>query len=152
MKTISSIKEKMVWIPYLVIALFCIQVVVWASDRKSPFEVITSSHKLVKPGKVLELSMVVRRDVSRGCSLNLVRWLESHGRRTEAFAVPFDAQDLTNLQKELPNRLELFIFVPDWFPVGLAVYRASLAYQCNPLHHIWPIMYQQIVPFEVSPN
>lgn len=148
----TRFQYRYLWVPHIIITLFCAQMVIWAFDRKSPFEVVSSVSEPVMPGDHVSLIVYVRRDTSRGCRVDITRWLESGGYRTYLIPLSFEAEDLAVLQKELPGKLLLNIIVPKWFPEGTALYRGSLVYECNPLHKIWPIVYQQSIPFVVSPK
>lgn len=142
-------QRRWLWIPLVVIALSTVQIVFWAMDRKSPFEVIGSHVDPVKPGTHATMLIDVRRDLDRTCRVDTLRWLEVNGYRTYLEPLSFEAADIRELGRVSPHKVKLFIYIPQWFPYGPANYRASLSYECNPLHKIWPIIYQQTIPFEV---
>jgi len=136
--------------------LLClIPVVWWAFDREPPFHMISATTNTPRPGEILEVRAVVRRDLDRDCSVTFSRYLfDAAGFRHEStgpqIMTPYA---LKAMDAMAPGKLNVRMRVPTEFPVGKGTFTTVLVYRCNPLQDLFrPIELEMNVPFEVVPN
>ena len=143
------------WMPCVVLALFVVQIGIWAFDRAPPFRLINknSIEAIGHPGEMVNISAEVDRDTGRGCSVSFSRYVYSaNGTRYDLEGLQrITAVGLKKLEARSPNHLLLAVDLPTTFPIGKAALAVNLEYVCNPLHHIWPISVYIELPFEVMP-
>jgi len=150
--SVYRLMQRGVWLPWGVLTLVAVQLAVWALDRDPPFALISAQVNSPKPGGVLDVAAVVRRDLGRDCSVTFSRYLFDHsGFRHESFGPQLmSTQALRDMDAQAPGRMNIRLRVPYEFPPGRGTMNTTLEYRCNPLQDVLrPINVQMNVPFEV---
>lgn len=125
----------------------------WAADRAPPFVMEGYRINPVKRGGVFPMELIVRRDVTRGCSVEFSRYMfDSRGfRYSLGEQQVMGAEGIARMEALYPGRLKLLIPIPESMAPGMAKYMTDLSYICNPTHFVWPIRVLMEVDFEVTP-
>lgn len=127
------------------------QIVVWALDRRPPFEVVSYEPAIAVPGQSVALTLVVRRDARRDCAVTWTRWIYD-GRNVRIDLEgqqQMSAASVAQLELRSPGRLTLWVPIPSSAFPGGAELVTDLDYACNPIQHLWPINVVTRVPFEI---
>lgn len=148
------IMRRWVWLPWLFLAGITVQVAVWAFDREPPFRLISYTAAPVRPGGVLRIEGIVKRDLARECSMVGSRYY------VDAAGVRYDigggqtmtAKAIASLNAAAPDRLLQAHQVPAYIATGPAKLVTTMAYSCNILHDlIRPIPVDLVIDFQVIP-
>jgi hypothetical protein len=139
-------------------ALFCIlfagQIALWASDRDAPFVMLDYSAKPAKAGETTVIRAMVKRDLSRRCSVLFSRsFFDSKGTRFELTegAQSMNSSSLTAMNQRTPDQLMVGITIPKAAAPGMGTVMTTLDYECNPLHQMYPIPMALNMNLEVLP-
>lgn len=145
--------RRLVLLPWMLILLASAQFVVWATDRRPPFALISAQVNTPRPGEQLRVAAKVRRDLERDCSVAFSRYLFDSVGVSYDLAGPqmMSPTALRQMDALAPGELNLNIRVPETFRPGSAVFSTILEYRCNPLQDVLrPIYVQMHIPFEVA--
>lgn len=147
----DRLASRLVWLPLVVLALAIAQIYAWATDRKPPFKVVSVDPAIGSPGKPVLLVVHVWRDARRRCRANFTRHLYDHdGYRHDLEGLQRASPEMiADLERRTPGLMLLAVNVPDSIEPGRVELVTDLAYECNPLHAIWPIEVESRVAFEV---
>ena len=135
------------------LALCVAMVVIFATDRTSPFELVYYSAPAVRAGEMLKIDAVVKRDLERECEVTYNRsMVDRKGARFwESPPSRANSERIREIDVRTRNELHVEVQMPYWAPVGKVSYITSLDYECNPLHRIWPIQTIMKIETEVLP-
>ncbi|WP_157266332.1 hypothetical protein [Azohydromonas aeria] len=141
------------WWATAVLLLCLVRVVFWALDREPPFELRGASvEQPVEPGGPVRITLDVRRDLSRNCSLLIVRYLIDGARfRFYLPTIELDASALEQLERQTPGENRILLQMPPEATAGKGAFGNVLSYACNPVHFVWPLRVAYEVPFEIAP-
>ena len=148
------IMRRWVWLPWIFLVGLTIQLAVWALDREPPFRLISYTAAPVRPGGVLHIDGIVRRDLGRRCGMVGSRYItDSIGVRYDvASANAMTANALAQLDAAAPGRLLQAHRIPAYITPGPAKMVTTMVYSCNILHDlIRPIPVDVVIAFEVLP-
>ncbi len=154
MQAATEVVHRLRWLWRLILAVCLVQLGVWALDRDPPFELISATTNTPRPGGVLVVEAVVRRDLERDCSVTFSRYLfDSAGFRHESFGPQLmTPYALRAMDAMAPGKLNVRLRVPYEFPVGKGTMTTVLEYRCNPLQDVLrPISVEMAIPFVVTP-
>ena len=136
-------------------ALGMAQMLVWAADRKPPFELLSVEPAVATPGESVVLVFRVRRNVERDCAAILTRWvIDGKGVKIDLEGQQrISASAIRELEQRTPGMLITSVPVPlSAFP-GDAMLVSDLEYICNPVQKWWwPINVTTIAPFKIGPR
>lgn len=132
-------------------ALGVAQIAAWALDRTPSFQLVHVFPAIAVPGQSVVLTMEVRRDVARHCSVSFNRWIydgknvriDLEGRQQMSAAA------IENLDARAPRLLTVSVPIPTSAFPGEAELVSDLDYVCNPLQVWWPINVVMRAPFEI---
>jgi hypothetical protein len=122
-------------------------------DDSPPFETISYVSTPVKPGGVARFEAIVKRDLSRRCSVTFSRHaFDSTGLRLDLVpATSMTADALEGLERATPGRLRVAVGIPPFAAPGPARLVIPLSYVCNPWQAIRPIEMVMEMSFEILP-
>lgn len=127
------------WIVPLV--MLGLQFTVWVFDRTSPRVIGAYTATPAAPGGAVVLTIDVKRDLSRRCSTNLIRYF--YDARAVRYSVggveTRSAIHAIYSEAMSPGKLILGFNVPPAAARGTGLLVTTLEFTCNPLHTIWPI-------------
>lgn len=150
---IQLIAKILGFVAYSVIVALTIQVLIWAADRKPPFEVITSQVTPPSyPGGQLLIEGEVKRDLSRECSFVGEHWIEdAKGFRHYLQPVAMGVDAIKRTDQVSPDYAKYAVPIPEAVPVGKSIYHVTQRYACNPIHlRAWPIEVETRIPFTLE--
>ena len=146
---IVNLSNRMAWLAWAMIIVAVVQVALWAMDRDVPYQVVNYT-ATTNERESVTLEMQVRRDTTRNCELTMQRWLrDARGFRWYLPPLFFHASEVHELEHQYPGAVKLVLQLPGAIPSGTTSYRATMRYQCNPMHMVWPLIYEQEILFEV---
>jgi hypothetical protein len=130
----------------------CVQIAVWALDRRPPFHLVSVQPALAIPGQSVVLTMVVRRNVERECSVTWSRWVfDGRNVRIDLEGQQqMGAAGISDIEVRNAGRLTISVPIPSSAFPGGAELVYDLDYVCNPLQRWWPINVVARVPFEIA--
>lgn len=134
--------------------IFAAQVAWWAADRDAPFVLLDYKVAPAKAGQNTVVEAIVKRDMSRRCSLLFSRsFFDSKGIRYELTdgAQFMNSATLTAVNQRGPGILKFNVKIPLDAAPGVGSVMTTLDYQCNPLHQIYPISMVVSEDIEVLP-
>lgn len=143
------------WIGWIGAVPFLVTAAVWALDRSPPFEILSVPNTTVYIGGHSTLAVVrfqVRRDVARGCSARMTRYVvTSRGFRLDLHgSIDASAEDIAAIEAATPGEAYVAVDLPASIPEGPTLLVANIAYRCNFFHTVWPINVRTEVPFYVT--
>jgi hypothetical protein len=128
------------------------QVVIWAMDRKAPFEVLSYRSTPTTRGNLVTINVEVKRHLSRMCGVTYSRvFIDSEGVTwdlTEGVRL-MTAQALNELDKRNPSMLTIKVKVPQKAAVGPGAVMTVMEYTCNPIHQLYPIPVVMLTSIQV---
>lgn len=140
------------WVARLILLLAGMLVLYYAADRKPPFELVSSAPASAAPGEYVTLRAVVRRDPERGCNAQYWRYVfDSRGARFDLGHSQASAEAIAAMERRSPGDMTLAFVVPPAAAPGPATLQTVLIYECNRVHHWWPIPVTIDMPFLVLP-
>lgn len=124
-----------------------------ALDRKPPFEVLQVYPAQARPGEQVQIVARVRRDLHRGCSSDMSRYVfDGRGTRWDEPARHFSPDTISLMAAQNPDTLRVSVMVPfDAYP-GQGKVVSDLEYRCNITHAVWPITTSAVMPFTILPR
>lgn len=138
---ITQVLQKLILIPYLVLAMLAGLIIFWALNRVDPLEIVAQlGTPSGRPGDVIRFEAVVKRDFTPRCSIVVQRYVVgSDGYRY--FFQPFSVSPaaLDYLTHGSATELKTTLEIPRAMPPGKAKLVTGLSYRCNPLDRLWPI-------------
>jgi hypothetical protein len=149
----QSILQRSAWLAWALLILSALGAATLVLDDQPPFKMIAYTTQPVKPGGVLRVEALVKRDMTRPCSVVFSRHIfDSVGTRHDiSAATPMTVVALQGLEKATPGRLVLAVKLPDHIALGKAQLVTPLVYQCNAWHSLKPIEETMTMTFEVTP-
>lgn len=140
------------WMARVILLLAGLLVLYYAADRKPPFAVLSSTHAEAAPGEFVIVHAKVRRDAGRGCNADFWRYVyDSNGTRFDLGHSQASAEAVAQMERRAPGSLSVAFRVPSAAAPGPATLQTVLQYQCNRVHHWWPIEVTTDLPFTVLP-
>ena len=122
----------------------------YAADREPPFALLHIPAATAQAGGKLRLVVDVRRDVSRECDADFSRYIfGSDGARRDLITSHASAAMIAGMELRYPGKLPIVVSVPDDLEPGPARFVTVLAYRCNKVHALWPIIVTMDIPFTV---
>lgn len=111
----------------------------WVADREVPVTGIQSivTNKDVAPGQIVRVRITAYR--IRSCRTIIERYIQ------DSTQTRFVFPDIDYLNPGPPGHVESFIelHLPQRINEGLALIKTNAAWECNPVHRIWPIIDRQ---------
>lgn len=153
-KIISHAMTLVVVIGSLLCITFAGQVLWWAADRDAPFVMLDYEVSPARPGDSTVMKAVVRRDMSRRCSVLFSRsFFDSKGTRFELTegAQLMNSTGLDEFNRRSPDSLSFSVVIPPAAQPGVGMVMTVLDYQCNPVHQLYPIAMVLTMNLEVLP-
>jgi hypothetical protein len=143
------------WLGWLLFTPFLAVVLFWMLDRTPPFQQVGPAkiENIPRPGGAVVLSMPVRRQLSRDCSVHFYRHLfDGGGHRIDNVGEGFLTADGLRVQASRmgPDWMRLTVPIPAEAQPGSALLVSQLEYSCNPVHSIWPIQVNLLMPFKLE--
>lgn len=137
-------------------AFFCIvfaaTVALWAIDRDAPFVMLDYKVAPAKAGQSTVVKAMVRRDLSRRCSVLFSRsFYDSTGSRFELTdgAQLMNSSSMQSYNQRSPDMLVFNVDIQASAAPGFATVMTVLDYQCNPIHQFYPIAMVLTMDLEV---
>lgn len=136
------------WIAILSLTFWSGMLGLWTAARDTPTVIVsaTAEPDVVRAGEDLQIRYLIDRRES--CPSTLERMV------VDSAKVRFLLDDIDYKAAPGPlGRDEVVIRVPvsPTAAPGPAVYRAIVAYYCNPVHHFWPVTGTREVRFTIAP-
>ncbi len=125
---------------------------IWSADREPPFHLIEAHSKPVKAGENTTIKALVKRDLSRKCSVTYSRvFYDGVGTRHDLMDTPqkTNAKGIEDLDRRGPNELRYGVEIPSAAVKGPGTVVTFLDYECNPIHKYYPIQVVMSVNVEV---
>lgn len=136
----------------LILLLAALLVLYYAADREPPFAVLSSSHAEAAAGDYVTIHANVRRDADRNCNAEFWRYLyDSSGKRFDLDHSQASAEAIRQMERRAPGLLSVAVRIPTAASPGPATLQTVLQYQCNRVHHWWPIEVTTDLPLTVLP-
>jgi hypothetical protein len=140
------------WVARVILFLAALLVIYYAADREPPFAVHGSEPAEAHAGEYVTINASVTRDVSRRCNTEFSRYIfDSHGTRFDLGRSQASADAIASMERRSPGVLSVAFVVPPAAKPGPAILQTVLQYQCNRVHHFWPIETTVDMPFLVLP-
>jgi hypothetical protein len=143
---------RLAWLPSVVLLAAFVLVIVQASDRKEPFQILSVEPAEARPGETVTIRAQVWRDQSRNCSAAMSRSVfDATNVRWDYPLTKFSDAMIDRMESNAPGELKVSIMVPQSASSGTAHLVSVLEYRCNRVHAIWPIEVTTTMPFTVLP-
>ena len=140
------------WLARAILVLAALLVLYYAADRKPPFEVYSSTYSEAPAGEYVTINAKVRRDAHRGCNANFWRYMyDAKGTRFDLGHSQASAEAVAQMERRSPGALSVAFRIPSAAAPGPATLQTVLQYQCNRVHHWWPIEVTADMAFTVLP-
>lgn len=149
----TSLIQKSAWLAWLILACSAAGLIYMMGDTKPPFEMLSATTNKPRAGEILRADVLVRRDLSRKCSVTFSRHIfdSSNTRIDITPSTVMPAPALEQLEAAKPGHLRLAVELPQYIQPGPARLVTPLAYACNAWHTLRPIEVLMTVNFEVAP-
>ena len=141
MARITSFLERYILISWAILGFCGLVLIYWAAERKPPFEMVDYKvHNAVR-GETAYVNAKVTRDLNRDCTVTFVRYLIDRDKvRHDIGGTQYmTSAALHQMERDMPNSLNLALRLPEDLPVGPAKLVTALEYRCNPMHHLMPM-------------
>ena len=118
----------------------------WVTDRDNPVAVLSRTllTPIVNPGGALQIERQVYRQ--RQCSTTVERVITDAG--NIRYVLPNETLSIYGTLGD--DHFVTSVPIPSEASVGPAVYTSTVRYVCNPIHLIWPIVFQgSPIQFEI---
>ena len=114
MSRATTLLEKLMWLWWLILTASILQLVWWHLDDKPPFQLISYTSTVAKPGGVVSFDVNVKRDLERKCSVTFSRHMfDAKGRRTDlSSGQTMTSRGIAEMDALTPDKLLLDITVP----------------------------------------
>lgn len=140
------------WIARVILLCAAVLVLYYAADRKPPFSLVSSAHAEAQAGESITLWAAVKREPERGCNVEYWRYVyDSRGARFDLGRAEQSADAIASMERRTPGQMAPSFTVPPAAAPGPATLQTVLLYQCNRVHHWWPIPVTIDMPFTVLP-
>lgn len=140
------------WVARLILMLALVLVLYYAADREPPFGVTSTLPAEGRAGDYITMRAKVRRDISRGCSSEISRFVfDSSGARFDLGHATFSAETIARMSKTTPGELVVSFRIPPNAAIGGASLVTEVDYICNRVHRVFPIHTTVDMPFTVLP-
>jgi hypothetical protein len=147
---LDHLLERLQDFSYAVIWLSVGIIIVLASDREPPFEVLGVYPAQARPGDTIEIVAKVRRDTDRNCSASFSTYvLDKDGTRFDFGTREVSAELIRRIELVTPGVMKVAFVVPYLADPGPANYIGVLRYRCNKVHAWWPIEVTTNLPFTI---
>lgn len=125
----------------------------WGLDRTPPIEILAYTVLPgVHRGGYAQIDLHVKRNLQRKCSVVVNQYFQDlSGRRNYFSARYMGEQEIERLEKLVPGRTRIAVYIPDNADLGPGTVATTLAYACNPLHRLWPLVVHIEIPVVVDP-
>lgn len=152
MSALHARMAHLLWLPLGVLLLSLLQLALWAADRAPPFVLASVMVSTAAPGRTVQLEALVRREISRRCSVHYTRQIfDGAGVRHDLEGEQYNsAEAIEHMERRNPGRLLLAIAISADARPGSAALVEARRYQCNPLHALWPIEVTTVMPFTIA--
>lgn len=154
MQRATAVLERMMWLWIVLLSVSVAQVAYWWFDRAPPFSVTSYSVAPVYQGGYIHIDAIVKRDLTRECSVTLSNNLYDSSGSWYVLEPPVRLQHgtIAAVDRKTPGRMVRNMPLPEGVAVGPAALVSSMAYECNLLQElVRPISVQIEFPFEVLP-
>lgn len=140
------------WVARLILFLAGLLILYYAADRRPPLALVSSEPASAAAGEYVTLRAVVKREPERGCNAQYWRYLfDSRGARFDLGHSQTSAEAIAAMERRSPGSLVVSFVVPPAAAPGPATLQTVLLYECNRVHHWWPIPVTIDMPFSVLP-
>lgn len=136
---------------------------VWGlMDRAPPFTLVSVSPAAARPGEIVTIRAVVRREIDRGCDAEFSRYMfamtggpggvDTVETRFVLGTSIAPHNMIAMMERSWPNGLVISERIPESVVPGPAKITADINYYCNKAHRLaWPIPVHIELPFTVLP-
>lgn len=134
-------------IPAVMVAM---QVACWVLERTPPIVIKDYVVNDAPQGGPVVLSISVKRDLTRRCSVTLTRvFFDAVGTRHHIVTQHHNTLASAMNEKLMPGRLTIGFDIPSAAARGAGHLVTTAEYTCNPLHTVWPIPLEMSQKIEV---
>lgn len=143
------------WLAWLLCVPILWSAAEWVMDRDPPFALLgAASSTPAQPGEATIITGTVKRDLTRSCGAQWTHaFFDASWRRHDyGEGAYFTALELRNQAITMGvDRLNSAVIIPRAAEPGRGLMVMSLAYDCNPVHWVWPIRVTVSVAVQVLP-
>jgi hypothetical protein len=155
MRNVSRAAVRYRWLAWLICLPVVWTVYAWIVDRDPPFAVVGAVQATAaRAGEATVITASVRRDIARLCGAETRRvFFDSTGLRHDfGEGAYFTAAEVRHQAILMGvDNLRSSVMIPRLAAPGQGMLVMNLAYDCNPVHWMWPIRVTVVVPVEVLP-
>ena len=149
---VDGVLIRLSWVPAVMLLVAAVLVLVEASDRAPPFQILSVEPAEARPGDAVTITARVWRDTSRDCSAYRSRSLfDSMMTRHDYPTAVFSDAAIDRVERETPGVLRVAFVLPHSAAPGPASLVSVTQYRCNRTHSLWPIYVTTVMPFTILP-
>lgn len=149
---IDGVMVRLAWVPRIMILIAVVLVIIEASDRKPPLQLLSVEPAAARAGETVIITSRVWRDGTRNCSAHRSRSMfDAASVRYDYPTAVFSDAAIDRVERETPGLLRVAVVLPLSAAPGPASVVSVTQYRCNRVHALWPIDVTTVMPFTVLP-
>lgn len=149
---VDNVLVRLAWIPRVMLLIAVVLVIIEASDREPPLQLLSVEPAAARPGETVIITSRVWRDGSRNCSAYRSRSVfDAAMTRYDYPTAIFSDAAIDRVEKETPGLLRVAVVLPLSAAPGPASVVSVTQYRCNRVHAMFPIDVTTVMPFTVLP-